>query len=87
MNEFRKMQDDLQAKTRAVFGDDIKILVARAVAFGSDDNCLLVMGSRHAEAARAVATVAKGAKIETMESALTGMPPRSYSAVVFGGAA
>lgn len=33
---------------RKVYGNDIYILVARAVAFGNDDNLVIVQGEHHA---------------------------------------
>lgn len=61
----------LNKSARAVHGADISILVARAVAFGHDDNLILVRGRNHAQAAfDLIRVIGRGAKIGTAETTL-----------------
>lgn len=58
----------LNESARKVHGDDIHLLVCRAVAFGNDDNLVVVQGKNHKAAAMDFAKVIKGATV-TEESA------------------
>lgn len=75
----------LNESARKVHGADISITVARAKAFGNEDNLILVMGGNHKDAACDVArSVGKGAKIsEEKSTGFMGSPGYTYSAVGF----
>ena len=75
----------LNASARKVHGADISITVARAKAFGNDDNLIVVMGRNHKAAAGDVArSVGKGAKVtERQGTAFLGSPAYTYSEVAF----
>lgn len=45
----------LNESAKKVHGPDIMVLVARAVAFGHDDNLIMVRGRRREQAARDIA--------------------------------
>ena len=69
----------LNVSAKKVHGQDISILVARAIAFGNDDNLILVMGKNHKAAATDVARMVKGAKV----SEETSTDGKVYSSVKF----
>ena len=75
----------LNASARRVHGADISITVARAKAFGNDDNLILVMGANHQAAAfDVVRSVGKGAKVtEEHGAGFMGSPNYTYSSVAF----
>lgn len=56
----------INESARKLFGADTSILVARAPAFGNRDACVIVMGKRHADAARHFALAVRGARIQTV---------------------
>lgn len=74
----------LTASARKVHGSDISIMVARAIAFGNEDNLILVRGKNHLKVAADVArAVGKGAKI-TIEEGTEFMGRKSkYACVAF----
>lgn len=53
----------INASAKKVHGSDISILVARAVAFGNDDNLVIVSGKNHRAAAADLVLVTPGAKV------------------------
>lgn len=75
----------LNASARKIHGSDICIMVARAVAFGNDDNLILVQGKKHAKVAVDVArSIGKKAIItEEISRGWMGVPDTKYSAVTF----
>lgn len=74
----------LTASARKVHGADISIMVARAVAFGHDDNLILVQGKNHGEVAiDLVRVVGKGARITEEESSEFMGKKYKYSCVNF----
>jgi hypothetical protein len=81
------LADDIKAlneSARKVHGSDISITVARSVAFGNDDNLILVMGKNHINAALdVVRAVGKGAKIAAEESTEFMGRKTQYSSVSF----
>lgn len=64
---------------RKVHGDDISLLVARCVAFGNDDNLVLVMGKNQKSAALDFAKTVKGSKVKEEKS----IDGKTYSSVSF----
>lgn len=78
----------LNESARKVHGADISIQVARAVAWGNDDTCILVHGSKHSEAAQDIARAAVSAGMKPKLSqdrsgGFMGAPIRAYSLVTF----
>ena len=71
------------------FGADVSITLARAPAWGNDDACLLINGTRHEETTLAVIVglAAVGAtkfKTEVLGSyGFRGIPPYTYSLLSF----
>lgn len=59
---------DINESARKFHGKDIFILVARAVAFGHDDNLIIVQGKKHAAAAADFARTIKGARVTQEET-------------------
>lgn len=53
----------LGESARKVHGQDIYIMVARAIAFGNDNNLVIIQGKNHKAAALDFAKVMKGATI------------------------
>ena len=77
-----------QASAQRIFGDDIRMSVARCPAYGCDDCCILVYGAMHAAAARAFAVVMPDAKIsEQQGGGYRGGARYVYSVVEFPAAA
>jgi hypothetical protein len=54
---------DIKTSARKIYGQDIDILVCRAVAFGNDDNLLMITGKNHKACAADFAKTVKGAEI------------------------
>ncbi|MDP4573485.1 hypothetical protein Q8O96_30915 [Pseudomonas sp. LPH60] len=53
----------INASAKKVYGSDIRILVARAVAFGNDDNLVIVSGKNHRAVAADLVRSTPGAKV------------------------
>jgi hypothetical protein len=53
----------INASAKKIHGSDISIVVARAVAFGNDDNLVIVSGKNHCAAAADLVSVTPGAKV------------------------
>ena len=79
---------DIQAlneSARKVHGSDITIMVARAIAFGDDDNLIIVGGKNHHSAAVDIArSVGRSAKISVKKTPdFIGSGKTAYSYVTF----
>lgn len=55
---------DFNKAAKARHGSDIRVMVARAVAFGHDDNLVIISGKNHAQAAKEFASMVPGAVVK-----------------------
>jgi hypothetical protein len=80
MNTIMESVGDLEESARKNFGGDIRIMLARCPAWGHEDICILISGSKHRAAAAPFRRL--GAQISEREGAgFGGLPPYTYSAV------
>ena len=76
------MLKELNETTKATFGADMSILIARAPAYGNDDFCFIVNGANRLPAAHALARILKEGKVrEDSTPAWRGLPKKYYSIV------
>lgn len=72
----------VQESARKLFGADIEIMLASCKAWDNDDNCIVVRGERHAEAATGFVRVVRGAKLSSHKTAaFMDSPAESFSTV------
>ena len=72
----------VQESARKLFGADILIMIARCKAWEHEDNCIIVRGQRHSDAAAGFAKSARGMKLTTETSpAFMGTPASTFSVI------
>ncbi len=57
-----------EKQAKSMFGNDISITMARCPAYGNEDVCILISGTKHAEAARPFLASMRGAKLSESSS-------------------
>ena len=76
---------ELNKSAKKIHGEDTNILVARAVAFGHDDNLILFTGTKHAQVAAEFAGTLKSPfhVQEEVSAAFMDAPAAKYTSVAF----